>query len=121
MSESPFNQVAPALANALRAATGIRLTPLPLARDRIYLALKTASRVPTVGAELLLARQKSLLGRQGISCPPPSLWQGIRALGNPYRGEYLTDWESCLCQLAGKGSCSIRQPKESGGSKWGSM
>ncbi|HEX2246321.1 MAG TPA: molybdopterin cofactor-binding domain-containing protein [Arthrobacter sp.] len=55
MSESPFNPVAPALANALRAATGIRFTSLPLARDRIYLALKAAGRVPAVGADLLLA------------------------------------------------------------------
>ncbi|MFB8007121.1 molybdopterin-dependent oxidoreductase [Nocardia sp. NPDC056000] len=39
MSESPFNPVAPALANALRDATGIRFTELPVTRDRIWLAL----------------------------------------------------------------------------------
>jgi CO/xanthine dehydrogenase Mo-binding subunit len=39
MSESPFNPVAPALANALRDATGIRFTELPLTRDRVWLAL----------------------------------------------------------------------------------
>jgi CO/xanthine dehydrogenase Mo-binding subunit len=39
MSESPFNPVAPALADALRAATGIRFTELPLTRDRVWLAL----------------------------------------------------------------------------------
>ncbi|MFE7797709.1 molybdopterin-dependent oxidoreductase [Nocardia sp. NPDC057440] len=39
MSESPFNPVAPALANALRDATGIRFTDLPVTRDRIWLAL----------------------------------------------------------------------------------
>jgi len=39
MSESPFNPVAPALANALRDATGIRFTDLPLTRDRIWQAL----------------------------------------------------------------------------------
>ncbi len=39
MSESPFNPVAPALANALRDAIGIRFTDLPLGRDRIWLAL----------------------------------------------------------------------------------
>jgi CO/xanthine dehydrogenase Mo-binding subunit len=42
MSESPFNPVAPALANALRAATGLRFTELPITRDRLYLALKRA-------------------------------------------------------------------------------
>lgn len=42
MSESPFNPVAPALANALRAATGRRFTELPITRDRLYLALKEA-------------------------------------------------------------------------------
>jgi putative selenate reductase molybdopterin-binding subunit len=42
MSESPFNPVAPALANAIRNATGIRFTSLPMARDVIYLALRDA-------------------------------------------------------------------------------
>ncbi len=41
MSESPFNPVAPALANALRAATGVRFTELPLSRDRIWIALNS--------------------------------------------------------------------------------
>ncbi len=39
MSASPFNPVAPAFANALRNATGIRFTELPLTRDRVWLAL----------------------------------------------------------------------------------
>lgn len=44
MSESPFNPVAPAFANALRDATGIRFTELPLTRDRVWLALEAAGR-----------------------------------------------------------------------------
>ena len=43
MSESPFNPVAPALANAVRDATGVRFTSLPLAPDRIYAALRPGS------------------------------------------------------------------------------
>ncbi|NEA05766.1 xanthine dehydrogenase family protein molybdopterin-binding subunit, partial [Streptomyces sp. SID10116] len=39
MSESPFNPVAPAFANALRDATGIRFTETPMTRDRVWLAL----------------------------------------------------------------------------------
>jgi len=39
MSEAPFNPVAPALANAVRDATGIRITALPMSPDRVYLAL----------------------------------------------------------------------------------
>jgi len=39
MSESPFNPVAPAMANALRDATGVRFTELPFTRDRIWQAL----------------------------------------------------------------------------------
>jgi putative selenate reductase molybdopterin-binding subunit len=39
MSESPFNPVAPALANAIRDATGVRFTRLPLRRDRIWRGL----------------------------------------------------------------------------------
>ncbi|MFD3947545.1 molybdopterin-dependent oxidoreductase [Streptomyces sp. NPDC058579] len=39
MSESPFNPVAPALANALRDATGIRFTELPVTRDRVWRAI----------------------------------------------------------------------------------
>src|SRR5216683_695803 len=40
MSEAPFNPVAPALANAVRDATGVRITSLPMTRDRVYLALR---------------------------------------------------------------------------------
>ncbi len=39
MSEAPFNPVAPALANAVRDATGCRLTELPLTRDRVFTEL----------------------------------------------------------------------------------
>ena len=45
MSESPFNPVAPALANAIRNATGVRFASLPIARDRIYLGMKEAGLV----------------------------------------------------------------------------
>jgi CO/xanthine dehydrogenase Mo-binding subunit len=44
MSESPFNPVAPALANALRDATGVRFTDLPFTRDRIWAAVEAADR-----------------------------------------------------------------------------
>jgi putative selenate reductase molybdopterin-binding subunit len=40
MSESPFNPVAPALANAVRDATGLRLTATPFSRDRVWAALR---------------------------------------------------------------------------------
>ncbi|MEW1830954.1 molybdopterin cofactor-binding domain-containing protein [Streptomyces sp. NPDC088196] len=46
MSESPFNPVAPAFANALRDATGVRFTELPLTRDRVWRALDHSSRTP---------------------------------------------------------------------------
>lgn len=36
MSEAPFNPVAPALANAIRDATGVRVTVLPLRADRLH-------------------------------------------------------------------------------------
>jgi CO/xanthine dehydrogenase Mo-binding subunit len=40
MSESPFNTVAAALANAVRDATGVRLDATPFTRDRVWLALQ---------------------------------------------------------------------------------
>lgn len=40
MSEAPFNPVAPALANAVRDATGVRFTRLPLRRDAVYQTLR---------------------------------------------------------------------------------
>jgi putative selenate reductase molybdopterin-binding subunit len=43
MSESPFNPVAPALANALRDATGVRFTDLPFTADRVWLRLREAA------------------------------------------------------------------------------
>ena len=42
MSESPFNPVAPALANAIADATGVRLTETPFMPDRIWLPLRDA-------------------------------------------------------------------------------
>jgi putative selenate reductase molybdopterin-binding subunit len=36
MSEAPYNPVAPALANAIRAATGVRPRDLPISRDRLW-------------------------------------------------------------------------------------
>ncbi|MGW5865185.1 molybdopterin-dependent oxidoreductase [Streptomyces sp. NPDC055239] len=39
MSESPFNPVAPAFANALFDATGIRFTEMPVTRDRVWAAI----------------------------------------------------------------------------------
>jgi CO/xanthine dehydrogenase Mo-binding subunit len=36
MSESPYNPVAPALANAIRDATGLRPYQLPLSADRLW-------------------------------------------------------------------------------------
>jgi putative selenate reductase molybdopterin-binding subunit len=36
MSEAPFNPVAPALANAIRDATGVRVTSLPVRPDRLF-------------------------------------------------------------------------------------
>jgi putative selenate reductase molybdopterin-binding subunit len=44
MSESPFNPVAPAMANALRDATGVRLTDLPFTADRIWQSMRTSPR-----------------------------------------------------------------------------
>jgi CO/xanthine dehydrogenase Mo-binding subunit len=40
MSESPYNPVSPALANALRDAIGIRMTEIPFTADRIWLAMQ---------------------------------------------------------------------------------
>jgi putative selenate reductase molybdopterin-binding subunit len=49
MSEAPFNPVAPALANAVRDATGRRLTELPFTRDRVFAELrKTQGRPQTI-------------------------------------------------------------------------
>jgi CO/xanthine dehydrogenase Mo-binding subunit/aerobic-type carbon monoxide dehydrogenase small subunit (CoxS/CutS family) len=45
MSEAPFNPVAPALANAVRDATGVRIASLPLRRDRVWHALQQSRRV----------------------------------------------------------------------------
>jgi CO/xanthine dehydrogenase Mo-binding subunit len=36
MSEAPYNPVAPALANAVRDALGVRPHELPLSRDRVW-------------------------------------------------------------------------------------
>jgi CO/xanthine dehydrogenase Mo-binding subunit len=40
MSESPYNPVAPALANAIRDAVGVRLDRLPMTADRVWRAIQ---------------------------------------------------------------------------------
>jgi putative selenate reductase molybdopterin-binding subunit len=42
MSEAPYNPVAPALANAIRDAIGVRPMELPMSRDRLWRLLNTA-------------------------------------------------------------------------------
>ncbi|OAN42370.1 molybdopterin-dependent oxidoreductase [Mycolicibacterium iranicum] len=44
MSESPYNPVAPALANAIARATGARLYRLPMTPARVWRAVRTAAR-----------------------------------------------------------------------------
>ncbi|MFI5532879.1 molybdopterin-dependent oxidoreductase [Kitasatospora sp. NPDC051853] len=51
MSESPFNPVPPAFANALRDATGIRFTEAPFLRDKVWRALQEAGTVRASEAE----------------------------------------------------------------------
>ncbi|WP_227497213.1 molybdopterin-dependent oxidoreductase [Planctomonas psychrotolerans] len=44
MSEAPYNPIAPALANAIRDATGVRPHELPMSRDRLWRMLDGATR-----------------------------------------------------------------------------
>jgi putative selenate reductase molybdopterin-binding subunit len=53
MSEAPFNPVAPALANAVRDATGVRVHSLPMRRDFLYETLKEAAAHGAARAESL--------------------------------------------------------------------
>jgi putative selenate reductase molybdopterin-binding subunit len=46
MAECCINPVAPALANALEDATGVRYRDLPLSPERIYARLTTARLIP---------------------------------------------------------------------------
>jgi len=47
MSEAPYNPVAPAIANAVRDALGVRPYELPMSRDRLWrLAMTTATEAP---------------------------------------------------------------------------
>ncbi|UFS61015.1 molybdopterin-dependent oxidoreductase [Subtercola endophyticus] len=52
MSESPFNPVAPALANAIRRAIGVRPYELPLSRDRVWRLLQPADAVAIDAVQL---------------------------------------------------------------------
>jgi putative selenate reductase molybdopterin-binding subunit len=65
MSESPFNPVAPALANAIRDAIGVRMTDLPFTADRIWQAMSAPG--PDAG------QPSSSTWRTGVSSvSPPS-------------------------------------------------
>ena len=43
MSEAPYNPVAPAVANAVRDAVGVRPYRLPMTRDRVWALLQDAA------------------------------------------------------------------------------
>jgi putative selenate reductase molybdopterin-binding subunit len=77
MSEAPFNPVAPALANAVRDATGVRVRSLPMRRDFLYETLKEAS---AGGA----ARAESL--RQGGGARRPRRARGRARRRGPHPG-----------------------------------
>jgi putative selenate reductase molybdopterin-binding subunit len=49
MSEAPYNPVAPALANAIADATGVRPRDLPIQRDRLWDLLRATSAVAPTG------------------------------------------------------------------------
>lgn len=51
MSEAPYNPVAPALANAIADATGVRPRDLPMQRDRLWELLRAAAAAPTARAD----------------------------------------------------------------------
>jgi CO/xanthine dehydrogenase Mo-binding subunit len=83
MSESPFNPVAPAFANALRDATGIRFTEMPVTRDRVWLALdRNHSARAGKGSEPVPALEDHVqtdtnnahqADREGVAEPPAQL------------------------------------------------
>jgi putative selenate reductase molybdopterin-binding subunit len=50
MSEAPYNPVAPALANAIRDATGVRFPSLPIRTDRIWQAMHPVEGLTTAEA-----------------------------------------------------------------------
>ena len=52
MSESPYNPVAPALANAVRDALGVRPHELPMSRDRLWRLATTVSATRPRGAAM---------------------------------------------------------------------
>ena len=46
IAENTINPVAPAIGNALKAATGVRFTALPFTEDRIFAKLQDVEKVP---------------------------------------------------------------------------
>ena len=58
MSEAPYNPVAPALANAVRDAIGVRPHELPMSRDRLWRLLHPRSDGAGVRTDLLRALQR---------------------------------------------------------------
>ena len=70
MSEAPFNPVAPALANAVRDATGVRLTRLPFTADRVHAALRTGDEPASGSAGLPVLPHARHLHEQPLGAEP---------------------------------------------------
>jgi putative selenate reductase molybdopterin-binding subunit len=85
MSEAPFNPVAPALANAVRDATGVRVTALPMRRDAVYRALREDGHGPARSQPLRQGRgprRPDRAGRDGRRRGPD---QGLERIHEPVR------------------------------------
>lgn len=62
MGESPFNPVTPAFANALRDASGVRFTEMPVPRDRVRLALDRHARASVTEGRAFGALLREVVG-----------------------------------------------------------
>ena len=96
MSEAPINPIAPAMANALADATGIRFCDLPFRPDRIYRPIHELER-PVALKTILDVTYRNEAGR-----PPPNL--------PLVRGRDFQRYRfHCCSPLAGCGKSSISQ------------
>ena len=85
MSEAPFNPVAPALANAVRDATGVRVTALPMRRDAVYGVLREDGHGPTGSQPLRQGRGPRRPDRAGRCCRRRGPDQGLERVHESVR------------------------------------
>ena len=117
--ECAINPVAPAIANAIKNATGVRFTSLPFTAARIYSQL--ANRGPAGQTEAMKSRPPADLVLAGVQMSAPAVLIASAKL-RPGEGQAFAAWQARHNVVVGKFpgfiSSDVVPPSQPEGNEW---